>query len=101
MGRQTLEDQKDADTWEVHHERLAPLGRAIRRAGRHLPASCLVQALSGRAMLARRGIPCTIFLGAAGDSAGGLQAHAWLKCGAVFVVGQPEAARFPVLATFE
>lgn len=48
--------------------------------------SCLVQATAGHLMLRRRGIACTLFLGA-GRKESGLHAHAWLQCGPQVILG--------------
>jgi hypothetical protein len=62
--------------------------RAVRRASRRVPwrAECLVQALTARSMLERRGIASTLSLGVR-KTAGALEAHAWLEAGGRIVVG--------------
>jgi hypothetical protein len=54
---------------------------AVETAGRHLPgATCLVQALAGRHLLARYGYPSTLRLGVVrGREKSTLLAHAWLE----------------------
>jgi hypothetical protein len=70
------------------------VGWAISAAANRLPfaCSCLVKSLGGRAMMRRRGLPSTLRLGVALNSAD-LSAHAWLESGDVTITGRKEAAR--------
>ncbi len=64
---------------------------------------CLAQALTARAMLRRRNIPCTLYLGVAHDGQEGearLLAHAWLRCGSRILTGRRGMERFTVVSTF-
>lgn len=61
---------------------------------------CLVQALAGKFMLKRRGIPSTIYLGLAKEEDGGLKAHAWLRAGERILTGGQGRGRFTVVAVF-
>lgn len=72
---------------------------ALRAAVRRLPwrTTCLVRAMAGRMMLARRGTPSTLVLGVASDEEG-LSAHAWLMTADGCVCGGREARRFRPLA---
>lgn len=70
---------------------------------RRLPAppTCLVQAVAARSLLARRGIPATLYIGVAGSTAEGrMQAHAWLECGDRVVTGRAGFARFKPIVWF-
>ncbi len=73
---------------------------AIEAAARHLPWKpvCLPQAVTAKWMLRRRGIPCTLYLGA--DPASRYDAHAWVRVGGVIVTGGPRQDRFAVVSTF-
>lgn len=78
---------------------------AIGRASRHVPweAKCLVQAMTGKKMLRRRGIETTLYLGVAkkdGEGKEGLQAHAWLRCGDKVILGGGGLKAFTVVSTF-
>lgn len=77
------------------------VGGAIARAGKVLPwnSSCLVRALAGRLMLARRRIPSTLRIGVATCS-GEVRAHAWLSAGGVVICGGSEADGFEPIADF-
>lgn len=78
------------------------VGWAVRTAARHVPwnAVCLPQAMAGKAMLNRRGVASTLYLGVARDEAAGLAAHAWLKAGDAIVTGATGMQRFTVVGTF-
>lgn len=72
-------------------------GRIIRRIAGRMPfrADCLPQAMTGRWMLARRGIPTRIALGARKDGLQrDLQFHAWLVAGTRVVTGGEESDSF-------
>lgn len=49
--------------------------------------NCLVQALTGRILLQRRGIPSDLRIGVAKKNGERLDAHAWLECGGAVVLG--------------
>jgi hypothetical protein len=80
------------------------VGWAVRGAAAHTPwqSACLVQALAAAGMLRWRGLPCTLYLGAARSQAqpAELLAHAWLRCGEQVLTGESESRNFPVLARF-
>ena len=85
-----------------HIARTVSIAQAIQRAARNLPweCQCLVQAIAGKAMLRRRGLPSTLYLGVAKDEDAKLCAHAWLRCGNVILTGREGVNRFTVLSTF-
>ncbi len=64
--------------------------------------TCLVRALAGRAMLHRRRISSSLYLGAAPDAGDerALSAHAWLRSGRLVVTGGEEATRFTPVVCF-
>ncbi|CAM2008681.1 lasso peptide biosynthesis B2 protein [Acanthopleuribacter pedis] len=78
------------------------VARAIRRCARHVPwqAKCLVQALTGRAMLARRGLTPCIWFGVLKEPDQAMEAHAWLVCDQQFVTGGEESGRFVPMTCF-
>ena len=73
--------------------------RALERACRATPDTCLAQALAGRAMLRRRGLPSTLSLGVRRHD-GELAFHAWLRAGGVLVNGSAGPGQYRVLSTF-
>lgn len=50
-------------------------------------SKCLVRALTARYLLHRKGIKTTLYLGVGKDDNGKMVAHAWLRCGKLFVTG--------------
>ncbi len=81
-------------TTQVRHA----ISAATRRAP--WPMMCFPQAVAAQDMLRRRGIPTTLYYGAATRAEARLSAHVWLKDGDTGVVGHETASRFAVLATF-
>lgn len=79
------------------------VGWAVRAAAPKTPwkSACLVQALAGKWMLARRGLRSTIHLGVAKDSDGTLQAHAWLCAGDRVLTGGAQMRRFTRIGELE
>lgn len=79
------------------------IGVAVSRASR-LPLSgrdsCLAQAIAAQAMLRRRGIASTVYLGLAREARYGLGAHAWVRSGGMILTGRAGHRRFHVVATF-
>jgi hypothetical protein len=75
---------------------------ATRACGGRIPwrAMCFEQGLAAQLMLRRRGIPSTLYYGAAPDRARGVVAHVWVRDRNVDVVGCEIAQNFAVLATF-
>lgn len=71
-------------------------GRIIRRVAWRMPfrADCVPQALTGRWMLARRGIATRIIIGTRRDPEKGLEFHAWLLAGDLEVTGGRENGTF-------
>lgn len=84
-------------------DRSLPLrvSRAILRARRYTPwkSNCLPQAMTAKSMLQKRGLRSTLYLGLMLEASGEVTAHAWLRCGDVYVTGG-RGARFTVVGTF-
>lgn len=74
--------------------------RAIRLAARNLPweSVCLPQAIAAKAMLRRRGVPCTLYLGVLRNEK--FHAHAWVRAGELVVTGDRGREGFTVVSTF-
>ena len=74
---------------------------AILRASRYTPwrSLCLPQALTAKAMLRKRGIATTVYLGVARDQLS-LKAHAWTRSGRVTVTGAAAAREHTAVASF-
>ena len=65
-------------------------------------SNCLAQALAATALLRRRHIPSTLYLGVAksAERPEQLTAHAWVRCGDRNTTGGAGEQRFTVLTTF-
>jgi hypothetical protein len=71
---------------------------AVAAVARRIPrATCLTQALAATLLLAWRGHPATLRLGVAKRDDGSLHAHAWLECGGIILLGEPEEGAFAPL----
>ena len=78
------------------------IGWAVRATAPHVPwqSLCLAQALAAAAMLRRRCLPGTLYLGVAKGRDGKVQAHAWLRCGDDILTGGRSYQRFVVMLAY-
>jgi hypothetical protein len=60
---------------------------------------CFPGAMAAHLMLRRRGIPSTLYLGVCKRDGSTLEAHSWLRCGAIFVTGGTGEG-YSLVATF-
>lgn len=76
--------------------------QAIRRASRYTfhESKCYDQALTGKLMLQRRGLPSTLYFGLAKDTTNLLKAHAWVRCGNRIITGRAGAEGYTVIVCF-
>lgn len=76
--------------------------QAIYIMSRYTPweSKCLVRAIAGLKMLERRKVESTIYFGTARDELGKMEAHAWLRCGSIYITGEEEMHRFAVVGKF-
>ncbi|SFA97188.1 Transglutaminase-like superfamily protein [Cohnella sp. OV330] len=90
------------ETEQGNKEFATRVSSAIRRASRVSPLDtrCLVRAIAAMKMLKRRRIESTLYLGTAKDKDGRMIAHAWLRCGNLFVTGAEEMRGFTVVGKF-
>jgi hypothetical protein len=63
-------------------------------------SKCLVKAIAGLKMLARREIESTLYLGTARDESAKMIAHAWLRSGPFYVTGKEGMQKFTVVGKF-
>jgi hypothetical protein len=78
------------------------IGWAVRATAPHAPwqSLCLAQALAAAAMLRRRDLSGTLYLGVAKDGDGKIQAHAWLRCGNDILTGGRSYQRYAIVAAY-
>jgi hypothetical protein len=71
-------------------EDAARVGATVRFASRRMPriGSCLTEAIAAAALLQRGGHDPRLRIGVARNSSGGIEAHAWLECAGIRVVGE-------------
>lgn len=60
---------------------------------------CMVEAITAKKMLKRRGLASTLYFGVSKENQK-MAAHAWLRCGSVIVTGKQEMEKFVVVSTF-
>lgn len=89
--------------WEGDQDTLLAVVRAVERWRRLTPQawSCLVRAIAGQRLLAKRGIPSTLVLGLRPEGkTSAITAHGWLRVGQHVVLGEKEMAGYTPLASF-
>ncbi len=101
LGQRELSTPKSGLTVEI--EQLARrVSRMIQIASRHMPwqSKCLVQAMAAKAMLRKRRVPTTLYLGVAKGNGADLSAHAWLRSGNQIITGGGNLDLYVVVTTF-
>ena len=75
---------------------------AMEAVGKRMPwtCNCMVRALTVKQMLHRRGLDTTLYMGVAPAEQGGMEAHAWLRCGTAIVTGRSGMERFTVTTVY-
>lgn len=105
LGAAPTEEWEEADP--ARSDIAREVGRAVRRANRACRGrfTCLMQAVAGKAMLNRRGVPNTLVLGVRTrrDNGGALsmEAHAWLRSGSAIILGGEAHRGFSIVAEFQ
>lgn len=99
LGTQGVESS--AEVSPENHAYAWAVRRAINNACHWLGwrPTCLVRSIAALMMLRRRGIESTLYLATA-LTADQLQAHAFVRCGDVYVAGGSERDAFTVLSSF-
>jgi hypothetical protein len=77
------------------------LSQSIIRSRKILPwkSNCLVDAITAKIILNHGGINSTIYFGVTKEN-GAIKAHAWLRCGTIYVTGKRGMEKFVVVSTF-
>jgi hypothetical protein len=78
------------------------IGWAVQATAPHAPwqSLCLAQALAAAAMLRRRRLPGTLYLGVARGEDRKAHAHAWLRCGDDILTGGRTYKRFAIIMAY-
>lgn len=100
LGTMHVECFEEVD--DVAMARAREIAWAVNAAARHTwwTSNCLPRAMTAHRMLSRRGLPTTVYLGAAKEDPETMIAHAWLRCGKALLTGGPGHRRYTVVATF-
>lgn len=101
LGRHQAESPLDDEPAQRHTYRQT--AQAILTMSRHVPweCPCLAQAIAAHRMLGRRGIPSTLYFGVRKtEDDPGLEAHAWLRCGRLLFLADPDSAEYAVVGKF-
>jgi hypothetical protein len=51
-------------------------------------------------LLARRGLPTTLYYGMIRDEKDGWKAHAWVRCGGIWAIGYQHDREYTVVGTY-
>lgn len=78
------------------------VGWAVGTVSQYTPweSKCLVQAMTAQRMLKSRKLCSTLYLGVNKDESNNIKAHAWLRCGQLYVTGGYNKNEFKVVAKF-
>ncbi|MEA3440909.1 MAG: lasso peptide biosynthesis B2 protein [Chloroflexota bacterium] len=63
-------------------------------------SNCLARSIASKRLLRRRGLSSTLYLGVSKSDPRTIIAHAWLRCGEVYITGTPGHEDFTVVTTF-
>lgn len=87
---------------EYNEDLINKISAAVIRSSNYVPWStkCLVNAITAKLLLHRNGISSILYLGVAKSEDQKLIAHAWLKCGDRFVIGEKTSQKFTVVSSF-
>ena len=82
------DEETDVKETDKNYQYAAISGYAVNRICKHTPweSKCLVRALTAQKLLRRKKISSTLYLGCKEEN-GKMVAHAWLRCGELFVTG--------------
>lgn len=90
MRKHWGEEGKESDMEETreHYKYAASVSRIVNRICTKVPweSKCLVRALTAQKILKKKGIHSTLYLGC-GKQEEKMVAHAWLRCGKMYVTG--------------
>lgn len=100
FGQRMVESPQQVDKDQL--KIAAKVGKIIRIASPYTPwkSNCFPQALTAKYLLNRQGIASTLYFGANFKAEGEMVAHAWLRCGSLFVTGGAGHKTFGTVAYF-
>lgn len=94
LGHETPPQKTSGNAWLIH-ELMEAVGRRIR-----WKDSCMIRALTAKKLLNRMGEKCTLYMGVSKEAGQAMTAHAWLRCGRLYVTGGEIRSHYTVTACF-
>ncbi|MFN7279976.1 MAG: lasso peptide biosynthesis B2 protein [bacterium] len=96
QGEVRTSTPEDPDPVTLSYRR--DLSTALSMAARHLPVlkRCYIRALTGKILLARKGIPGTLYIGFRTFDDGRFEGHAWLRAHDTWITGAERRQEFSV-----
>lgn len=94
------EESAKTDTVENYRQAVR-IAREVVRIADKTPweSKCLVRALTTQKLVHRKGIETTLYLGVGKDDNGKMIAHAWIRCGEIFLTGG-DGSQYSTVAMF-
>lgn len=94
LWHETPKEKATGTAWDV--------SAIVEAVCKHTPweSTCLVRGLTAKKMLNRRRHGCTLYMGVAPNAEGGMDAHAWLRCGNLYVTGGEIAKKYTVTTIY-
>lgn len=102
LGERNAMSFLGSQVYPHHLPLIVEVGRALSIVERRVPWEyrCLLQAIVGRIMLARRGVDGTLLLGMKKAPSGEVTAHAWVRTGTDTPIGARDDQAFTVVGSF-
>lgn len=102
LGERNATSFLGSPVYPQHLPLIAEVGRALSIVERRVPWEhrCLLQAIVGRIMLARRGVDGTLLLGMNKAPSGEITAHAWVRTGTHTPIGARDDQPFTVVGSY-
>jgi hypothetical protein len=87
---------------QAHESHIQSVRISLKWVARRVPwkSKCLDQALAAQHMLARRHLPTTLYLGMRKEENQCWGAHAWVRCGDRWVIGESPNVPYTVVGTY-
>ena len=100
FGKTNSETQMSNDNIDV--KKVNDIKKAIKAVGKNTfwDSKCLVQAYAAKFMLRKRNQPVTVYFGVAKNDSNDLIAHAWVRCGLIYVSGGENRMKFTITSMY-
>lgn len=84
-------------------KKIIRIKRVVNKLSKHTPweSKCLVKAMVAQHLLVENNFETTLYLGVGKDDQEKMVAHAWLRCGDIYVTGYEEIHKFVEVAKFK